>query len=332
MLESPREMTRVVFMGTPEFALPSLEQLMSAAGCQVVGVYTQPDRPAGRHRVVVPPPVKTAALAYGLPVFQPERLRQPADIAALAELRPDVIVVAAFGQLLRPAVLAIPPKGVINVHPSLLPRHRGASPVAAAILAGDQQTGVTIMLMDPGLDTGPILSQQALPIDPLDTTGTLTTKLAQAGAKLLLQTLPLWLEDRITPQPQDDAQATYAPRIHKEEGLIDWQLSALEIWRRVRAYNPWPGAFTYVDGQLLHIWEAWPLPQDQNNSPGQTVPLRAQDIPGLPDIYANAGSIFGVQTGQGVLAVLRVQRAGRKALPTAEFLRGQRGFIGRRLG
>lgn len=325
-------MTRVVFMGTPEFALPSLERLVSSGDYQVVGVYTQPDRPAGRHRRPLPSPVKQAAQAYGLPLFQPERLRQTSEIEPLAQLKPDVIVVAAFGQLLRPAVLAIPPKGVINIHPSLLPRHRGASPVAAAILAGDQQTGVTIMLMDPGLDTGPILTQRALAISATDTTGILTDKLARMGADLLLEVLPLWLEGRIEPQLQDDALATYAPRIHKEDGLIDWQLRAVEIWRRVRAYNPWPGAFTYLSGELLHIGEAWPLPWDRAEAPGKTVLLYSRDISELPGIYNYGEPIFGVQTGEGVLAVLKVQRSGRKALTAVEFLRGQRGFIGQRLG
>ncbi|MFQ5880769.1 MAG: methionyl-tRNA formyltransferase [Dehalococcoidia bacterium] len=321
--------TRIVFMGSPEFAVPSLRRLV-AAGYQVVAVYTQPDREAGRGRQLRPPPVKLAALARGFPVLQPPSLRRPEAVAELAALRPDVIALAAYGQILRQPVLAIPPKGVLNVHPSLLPRHRGAAPIAAAILAGDGETGVTIMLTDPGMDTGPILSQRALPIEPTDTTGTLTAKLADLGASLLLETLPPWLEGRITPQPQDDSQATYASMIHKEDGLIDWRLPATAIWRQVRAYHPWPGAYTLLDDHLLHIWEAWPLPGEPGPEPGTILPLAEEQRRGIPQRGERAA--FGVQTGEGVLAVLTVQRAGRRPLAADDFLRGQRGLLGRRLG
>lgn len=320
---------RVVFMGSPEFALPSLRRLVEA-GYQVVGVYTQPDREAGRGRQLLSPPVKRLALEHGLPVFQPPSLRRDEAVAELAALRPEVIVLAAYGQLLRQPVLEIPTRGVLNVHPSLLPRHRGASPVAAAILAGDAETGVTIILTDPGMDSGPVLSRRAIPVEHSDTTGTLTAKLAALGADLLLETLPRWLEGRLTPQPQDDSRATYAPMLRKEDGLIDWGQPAETVWRRVRAYNPWPGAYTLLDGELLHIWEAWPLPGGTGGEPGTALPLAREQAGAVP---AQAGhAAFGVQTGEGVLAVLRVQRASRRAMAADEFLRGQRDLPGRRLG
>lgn len=215
-------MTRVIFMGTPEFAVPSLAALAAGAAA-VVAVVTQPDRPSGRGQQLAMSPVKAFALAHGLPVWQPPTLKTPEVVAMLAELRPDVIVVAAFGQILRPNVLDLPPHGCINVHASLLPRWRGAAPVQAAILAGDQVTGSTIMRMDPGMDTGPILAQAALTIAPRDTGGTLTARLAQQGADLLAETLPRWLAGEITPRPQDASLATLCRPLRKEQGVIDWR-------------------------------------------------------------------------------------------------------------
>jgi methionyl-tRNA formyltransferase len=321
---------RIVFMGTPEFALPSLRRLVED-GHDIVGVYTRADRPAGRGRDITPPPVKTAALGLGLPVFQPAGLRQPEALEELAALRPDVIVVCALGQILRQPVLDIPPKGVLNVHPSLLPRHRGASPIQAAILAGDEETGVTIMLMDAGMDTGPILCQRSLLISLWDSGGSLSEKLSLLAADLLGETLSLWLAGEIEPQPQDEAQATYAPLIQKEDGAIDWTRPALDIWRQVRAFNPWPGAATTLDGKMLHIWEAWPLPGEGGGSEPGTVlmlsPAQREKLP--PEVEQEA---LAVQTGEGLLVVLRLQQAGRQALPAAEFVRGQRHLFGRRLG
>jgi methionyl-tRNA formyltransferase len=321
---------RVVFMGTPEFALPSLRALVEG-GYNIVGVYTRPDRLAGRGRTLTPPAVKTAAFDYGLPVFQPPGLRRPEAVEELASLRPDVIVVCAFGVILRQAVLDIPAKGVLNIHPSLLPRHRGASPIAAAILAGDEQTGVTIMLMDPGMDTGPILSQQAIPISPWDTSGSLGERLAEVGAELLLEVLPRWLADEIEPQPQDDSLASQAPLLRKEDGAIDWNLPAIDIWRRVRAFNPWPGAFTTLAGQTLLIWEAWPLSVDSEEVPGTLLPLTPEQRQMLPP-EGGEKETLAVQTGEGLLAILRLQQAGRRSLTAAEFIRGQRNLFGRRLG
>jgi methionyl-tRNA formyltransferase len=321
---------RMVFMGTPEFALPSLRLLVDA-GYNIVGVYTRPDRLAGRGRVLTPPAVKTAALEYGLPVFQPPGLRRPEAVEELAALEPDVIVVCAFGVILRQPVLDIPPKGVLNIHPSLLPRHRGASPIAGAILAGDEQTGVTIMLLDPGMDTGPILSQRTISISPWDTGGSLGQTLAELGAELLLEVLPRWLADEIAPQPQDDSLATYTSLLQKEDGVIDWNLPAVDIWRRVRALNPWPGASTTLAGETLLIWEAWPLSDGGAGPPGTVLPLTPEQAQVLPP-EAGEKETLAVQTGEGLLVILRLQRAGRRSLSAAEFMRGQRDLFGRRLG
>ena len=329
---------RLVFMGTPQFALPSLHRLAEAS-YDIIGVYTRADQPAGRGRSVTPSPVKAAALERGLPVFQPSDLRQPEALEQLASLQPDVIVVCAFGQILRRPLLDIPPKGVVNVHPSLLPRHRGATPIQAAILAGDEETGVTIMLMDPGMDTGPILHQRSLAISPWDSAGSLSEKLSRPAADLLGETLPLWLAGEIEPQPQDESQATYSSLIQKEDGAIDWTRPAVDVWRQVRAMNPWPGAATTLDGEMLHIWEAWPLPAERGaptsarpgtDEPGTVLPLSPTQREKLPPEAQQEA--LAVQTGEGLLVILRLQRAGRRALPAAEFVRGQRQLFGRRLG
>jgi len=319
----------IVFLGTPAFAVPSLRRLV-AEGFEIAAVYTQPDRPAGRGRHPAPPPVKTAALELGLDVRQPESLRDPAVLAELAALRPEAGVGAAYGQILRQEVLDIPARGVLNIHPSLLPRHRGASPIPAAILAGDAETGVTIILMDAGMDSGPVLAQRRVPIQDSDTTGILMSGLADVAAGLLAETLPRWLRGEIQPQPQDDSQATKAPLLKKEHGAIDWSLPAVETWRRVRAYNPWPGAYTTIEGALLHVWEAWPLADGGGAAPGTVVTLTPEQRARLPE--GADPEAFGVTTGDGILAVLVAQREGRRALPAGEFLRGMRDFIGRRLG
>ena len=320
---------RVVFMGSPEFALPTLRRLLESEH-QVVAVYTQPDRPAGRGRALTPPPAKALALEHGVPVLQPESLRGPEEAARLRDLAPDLVVVAAYGLILPRSILEVPRHGCLNVHASLLPRHRGASPVAAAILAGDRETGVTIMRMDPGMDTGPVLAQRAVLIDPWDSAGTLSHRLASLGADLLLETIPAWVEGRARPQPQDGALATYCPKIRKEDGRIDWSATAETVWRLVRAYNPWPGAFTYHHGEQLRILAAWPLDAEAEEPPGTVVPVPDEEarIPGAP----HEPPVFGVATGQGVLAVFQVQRAGRRVLSAAEFLRGQRDLLGARLG
>lgn len=309
---------RIVFMGTPAFAVPALEQLI-ASEHEVVAVYTQPDMPAGRGRRLTHSPVKRVALDHGLVVLQPLRLRGSAQMEQLANLRPDVIVVAAFGQIFRQRVLDIPPFGCLNIHPSLLPRYRGASPIASAILAGDEHTGATIMLLDAGMDSGPILAQRQIAIEPEDTTGTLTIKLAQVGAELLMDTLPPWLNHRLTPQPQDEVMATYTQPISKEEGEIDWNLPAIDIWRRIRAFQPWPGCYTRWRGKTLKVLEAFPLLG--TGQAGRVVSLVGKGKNTLK------GSVVGVQTGEGILGLLRVQMEGRRAMAAADFVRGQRGFL-----
>ncbi len=307
---------RVVFMGSPEFAVPPLEQLI-LNHYHVVGVYTQPDRPAGRGRGLVAPLAKVAAQARGLAVVQPPSFKEAGVVEQLAQFRPDVIVVAAFGQILPRSVLAIPHFGGINVHPSLLPRFRGASPVASAILAGDEFTGVSIMLMEEGLDSGPILARAQIPISAADTTGSLTTKLSVVGARLLVEALCHHLRGELTPRPQNEAEATYSGSITKEEGEIDWHLPAVDIWRRVRAFYPWPGCYTRWRGKKLDIIEAVPLTGEKAFKVGEVVVLPL-----------GSTAAFGISTGEGVLGILRVQLEGKRVMSAAEFLRGQREFIG----
>ena len=231
---------RIVFMGSPVFSVPSLEQLL-LNNYDVVAVYTQPDRPSGRGRSLTMSPVKEAALKWNIPVKQPASLRAPEALAELAGLKPDVIVICAFGQILPQALIDMPPRHCLNVHFSLLPRHRGASPVAAAILAGDEFTGVSIQLVKYKLDTGPVLAAASIPISSGDNTGTLLEKLGIIGARLLQETLIGWLNNTLVPLPQDESKATYFGQVKKEDGEINWQQPAVEIWRRVRAYYPWPG-------------------------------------------------------------------------------------------
>lgn len=297
---------RIVFMGSPEFALPSLRALANTY--PLVGVVTQPDRPAGRGRTLTPPPVKSLAQEIGLPVFQPYRLREPQAMAQLKEMQPDVIVVVAFGQILKPDVLDLPPFGCVNVHASLLPRWRGAAPIRAAILHGDEQSGVTIMRMDPGVDTGPILSQRAIPIQSDDNAETLSERLAQLGAELLLETLPGYLDGKLTPKPQDDSLATYAPMLKKEDGELDFNQSADQLARRVRAFYPWPSAFTSWRGKMLKIQGAYPV-EEFSTTPGERL------------IYQNRPA-FG--TAKGILVLTEVQPAGKKPMPADVFLRGAR--------
>jgi len=303
-------------MGTPPFAVPSLAALARDYG--VAAVVTQPDRPARRGRKLTPSAVKKAALELGLPVLQPASLREEEAVAELTRLAPRVMVVAAYGQILRPQVLAIPPSGVINVHPSLLPKYRGASPIAGALLAGEQQTGVTIMLMDEGMDTGPILSQITVDIDPQDTTGSLGERLAGLGAELLTDVLPAWLEGRIEAQAQDDAQATYTKPISKGDGVIDWSLPAVDIWHRVRAYNPRPGARTRWKGDQLKVMRARPLPDWKGEAKAAGV------------VQLDSG--VAVATGEGALLLEEIQLAGKRAILAEDFVRGQRDFVGSELG
>ena len=305
---------RLVFMGSPRFAVPPLEYLM-AEKYQVAAVYTQPDRPAGRGRGLLSSPVKQAAAARGLRVVQPASLKAAGVLEQLKGFGPDVIVVAAFGQILPRSVLALPRLGCINIHPSLLPRLRGASPVASAILAGDDFSGVSIMVMDEGLDTGPVLARAQIPISSRDTTGSLTARLSCLGAQLLGEVLVGLSRGELTPRPQNEAEATHCGPVTKGEGEIDWRLPAADIWRRVRAFNPWPGCYTRWRGKSLKIIEAAPLAGERTPGAGRVVAL-------------NSKSGFGVATGDGILGVYRVQMEGKKEMSAGEFLRGQREFIG----
>ncbi|HLD95003.1 MAG TPA: methionyl-tRNA formyltransferase [Anaerolineales bacterium] len=299
---------RLVFMGSPDFALPTLRAL--AANYDVVGVITQPDRPAGRGKQLTAPPVKILAKELDLPVIQPARLREPPAMAQLRAWAPDLIVVAAFGQILRQEVLDLPLHGCLNVHASLLPRWRGASPIQAAILAGDAETGVTIMRMDKGLDTGPILIERAIPIAPDDTAATLSDKLSTLGADILIETLPKYLSSELKPTPQPEAGATSAPILKKSDGELDAALSAEELARKVRAFNPWPGAFI--------VWKRQPLKVHRARiAAGNAASGQRRIEGGLP----------AIGTADGLLILNKVQPAGKKPMSGEEFLRGAHDWI-----
>lgn len=310
---------RVVFMGSPEFALPSLRRLIESE-CEIVGVFTQPDRPSGRGRALAPPPVKELAIAHGLPLFQPTSVSGPGAVARLRELAPDVGVIAAYGQILRQAVLDVPPLGILNVHASLLPRWRGAAPVPAAILAGDERTGATIMRVVRALDAGPIIDSVAIDIGPDDTTATLLPRVAEAGANLLAEVLPRWAAGRAIAREQDETLATYAPQIRKDDALIDWECDSVEmVCRKARAYDPWPVAYSNLAGQPLRILRVAQLDLQAAEKAGTIV--------GTDD--ARAG--FGVVAADGVVGIAIVQAAGRRAMRAADFLRGHLEIIGKRL-
>jgi methionyl-tRNA formyltransferase len=303
---------RVVFMGSPDFSIPTLEAL--ATHYNVVGVVTQPDRKAGRGRKQLKQPaVKVTALEWDLPIIQPTSLKkEPEAVAALRAWEPDIIVVAAYGQILRPEVLNIPRFGCINVHASLLPRWRGAAPINAAILHGDSETGITIMLMDPGMDTGPIISQRGIPIPADETAGSLFDKLSTLGAELLIDTLPAYLEGGIQPQKQDESLATYAPMLKKSDGELDFTQPVDYLVQQVRAYNPWPGAFTTWNEKPLKIHRAAALRQD---------PKQGTVTPGLQTSHQGKPAF---QAPDGLLILEEVQPAGKKRLPGAIFLQGAR--------
>ena len=316
LIDERCRMTRIVFMGTPDFAVPSLQAV--AKEFDIVAVVTQPDRPAGRGRRLASPPVKRVAQGLGIITLQPQTLRDPDVVAQLRDLAPEAVVIAAYGEILQPDVLSIPALGCINVHASLLPKYRGAAPIAATLLEGETETGVSVMLVDSGLDTGPILAQLKVPVHLSDTTLTLASRLSQLGATLLAETLPSWLAGKIVPQPQDHEAATYAPRISKSDGQIDWTQPADRIDRQCRAYHPWPGAFTYWNNQRLKVLRAYPLPMNTVDVEPGTVVETPQGI--------------AVISGQGAIILDKIQLAGKRAMSGIEFARGQRSFIGSRLG
>jgi methionyl-tRNA formyltransferase len=311
-------MTTVIFMGTPAFAVPSLAALVGD-GYDVVAVVTQPDAPAGRGKTLRLSPVKEFALAHALPVLQPQSLKPQEVVDQLRAVAPDVIVVAAFGQILRQDVLDLPPHQCINVHASLLPRWRGASPISAAIAAGDAVTGATLMIMEAGLDSGPILAQREESIQPEDTTGILTDRLARVGARLLIETLPGWISNATTPRQQDESRVTYASRLKKEQGQIDWSRPAAAVERHVRAMTPWPSAFTTWQGKQLKVLRAEIGRIDRPNKlPNGTVSVDRNHV--------------CVQCGVEALRLLEVQLEGKRPANGDDFARGHTTFAGAALG
>lgn len=312
----PTQPARIVFMGTPDFAVPTLRALVSEraggawpGGIRVVGVVTRPDKPAGRGRHIVFSPVKEAALEVGVQTLQPGPLRRQEAFEAIASLAPHLIVVAAFGQILPPIILDLPVRGCVNVHASLLPRWRGASPISAAISAGDAETGVTIMAMDEGLDTGAIITASALPIKGADTTGSLTSRLADLGARLLIDTLPTWLAGTASQSSQDDQHATFTRPLRKEDGRLDWTQPAVVLERQARAMSPWPGAFSTWNGALLKTLEVEVVPEASQGEPGSC--------------YVTSGGSLACACGQGALALRVIQLEGKRAMSSAEALRGR---------
>lgn len=309
----PRQM-RTIFMGTPDFALPTLRGLLDAQ-LHLVGVFSQPDRPKGRGNQLTQPPVKELALQHGIPVFQPVKLRDPAAVEEVRRLAPDLIVVVAFGQILPRSVLDIPRYGCINVHASLLPLYRGAAPIAKAIMEGEAVTGVTTMLMDVGLDTGPMLVKRSIPIGPEETTGELHDRLALLGREAMEETLGRLCAGTLQPQAQEDAQSSYAPMLQKEDGRIDWRRPATAIHNLVRGLDPWPGAYTFFGGEMLKL--------------ARTAVEPGEDEPGT--IVAADRDGLRIACGGGVLRIGALQLPGKKRLPAAEFLRGHSLPVGTRL-
>ena len=295
---------RLVFMGTPEFAVPTLVDLVS--NFQVSGVITQPDRPTGRGRKLIPSAVKQAAEIHRLEVFQPQDTNSSPAIDKIRAWKPDLICVAAFGQILSPELLSVPEHGCLNVHASLLPRWRGASPINAAIQAGDPSTGVTILKMSEGLDDGPILNQVVIDLTDHETAGTLSVRLANLGAELLVKTIPEYIHGEIKPSPQDESRATFTGLLKKQDGLLDYGLSAEQLSRKVRACNPWPGTFTFWNEQRLIIHQARAI---SVTSPGSGVFIIHDGFP-------------AVGTAAGILVIEVLQLAGKKRLSGIDFLRG----------
>jgi methionyl-tRNA formyltransferase len=311
------EHPRIVFMGTPDFAVPSLEALIDR-GYRVVGVVTQPDRPRGRKQVLTPPPVKVVAEKRGLSVFQPEKLRDPEGIRSVLAMEPDLVVTAAYGQIVPQAILDAPRYGCINVHASLLPKYRGGAPIHRAVIDGERETGITIMNMVPELDAGDILRQRAIPIDDRDHAGSLHDKLSRLGAELLLETLPDLLAGRIQPVPQDHRRATYAPNIRREDEWIDWRRSAREIYNQVRGLHPWPVASTTWRDTPLKIWWVEWSDARSDQPPGTVIGVGKDGIE--------------VATGLGTVRIVQLQPAGKRPMKAEEFLRGRRLTVGERLG
>jgi len=303
---------RIIFAGTPDFAARHLDALL-AANYNVVGVFTQPDRPAGRGKKLMPSPVKVVAQEHGLPVFQPASLRPVENQQLIADLNADIMVVVAYGLILPKAVLEMPRLGCINVHGSLLPRWRGAAPIQRSLWAGDDETGVTIMQMDVGLDTGDMLYKLACPITPDDTSASLYDKLAELGPQGLIETLQLLASGKARPEVQDESRVTYAEKLSKEEALLDWSLSAAQLERCIRAFNPWPMSYFMMDGQPVKVWKASVLNTATNAAPGTILEADKQGIQ--------------VATAQGVLNIEELQPAGKKAMKAQDLLNSRKAFF-----
>lgn len=323
---------KIVFMGTPDFAVSTLAALVEA-GHQIQAVVTQPDKPKGRGKAVIMPPVKIKAFEYGIPVYQPERIKEDEEFFnVLMGLRPDAVVVAAFGQLLPERILKLPPYGCINVHASLLPKYRGAAPIQWAVIDGERETGITTMLMEAGLDTGDMLEQTVIPLDAAETGGSLFEKLSGAGGSLIVSTLKKLEEHTAVWRKQDSAQATYAKLLTKSMGLIDWQKGAEEIERLVRGLNPWPSAYTFYEGKTLKLWaagvmQALEAPQDEE----KTAVGAGGQLP-IGTVADTGKDTFLVQTGNGLLEVREVQLEGKKRMTAGAFLRGNHLKAGTLLG
>ncbi|WP_312974885.1 methionyl-tRNA formyltransferase [Atlantibacter sp.] len=303
---------RVIFAGTPDFAARHLDALL-AANYNVVGVFTQPDRPAGRGKKLMPSPVKVVAQEHGLPVFQPASLRPADNQQLIADLNADIMVVVAYGLILPKAVLEMPRLGCINVHGSLLPRWRGAAPIQRSLWAGDDETGVTIMQMDVGLDTGDMLYKLACPITPDDTSASLYDKLAELGPQGLIETLQLLASGKAKPEVQDESKVTYAEKLSKEEALLDWSLSAAQLERCIRAFNPWPMSYFMMDGQPVKVWKASVIETTMNAAPGTILEADKQGIQ--------------IATAQGVLNIEELQPAGKKAMKAQDLLNSRKAFF-----
>ncbi|MCQ4086002.1 methionyl-tRNA formyltransferase [Saccharibacillus sp. JS10] len=303
-------MKRIVFMGTPAFAVSCLEALLESE-CNIVAVVTQPDRPQGRKKVLTPSPVKEAALKHHLPVLQPERMRNPEAVEELASFHPDLIVTAAYGQILPKSLLHVPELGCVNVHGSLLPAYRGGAPIQRSIINGETKTGITLMYMAEGLDTGDMIAVQEVEITDEDTSGTLFEKMSVAGAELLKRELPRLLQSRVEAQPQDESLATYAPNLTREDEKIDWTSSARSIFNQVRGLSPFSGGYTLWNDEVFKVWE---IERPEENGP------EAGAAPGtVLDVSSQA---IVVACGDGAVALKKVQPAGKKAMPVSEFARG----------
>lgn len=309
---------RVIFMGTPDFATGTLEEIVKA-GHEVVGVVTQPDKPKGRGKTMMPTPVKETALKYNLPVYQPRKVREPEFVELLRSLKPDVMVVAAFGQIITKEILEMPKYGCINVHASLLPAYRGAAPIQWAVINGDKESGVTIMQMDEGIDTGDMIEKAVVPIAEDETGGSLFDKLSHTGAKLCVKVLKDLEEGTAVREKQPEESTTpYAKMIDKKMGEVDWKKSAKEIEQLIRGLNPWPSAYTKVHGKTLKLWKAKVLLETSQMKPGQIVKVTKDSL--------------AVQTGQGMLEIQELQLEGKKRMDTSSFLRGYALAEGESLG